>query len=129
MKTSKLFTIDVEIAERLKNMNGSELTNRLLKEYFELRSDKSTLKDEKTAILKQLSKKKSNFLKKLRLLMNGILMALITLRRHGLKHGRIILRAEKYFPILTEEALKHLSKHLQQHAASTKKIIQSSNDK
>ena len=92
MKTSKLFTIDVDIAERLKNINGSELANRLLKEYFELRSDKNTLKDEKKAVLSLIIKKKNNFLKKLRLLMSGIRLAWIIMRGLGLKQGWNFLR-------------------------------------
>lgn len=129
MKTGKLFTIDVELAEKLKNINGSGLVNELLKEYFELRSDKNTLKEEKEAIYKQVIKKKSNFLKKLRLLMSGIHLSLITLRRHGLKHGLIILRAEKFFLTLTEEALKHLLEHLKQPSYFTKNTTRSSNEK
>ena len=59
MKTNKQFTIDVDIAERLKQTNASQLINTLLKEYFEVRSDKNTLLDEKTAVKdKDLKKKK-----------------------------------------------------------------------
>ena len=85
MKTSKLFTIDVDLAERLKNRNGSELVNGLLKEYFELRSDKNTLKEEKKAVFDAISKKKSNFLKKLRSLMHGIRLIWTTTQNIGSK--------------------------------------------
>lgn len=87
MKTSKLFTIDIDLAERLKNVNGSAIVNTLLKEYFELRSGKNTLRDEKKAVFDAIVKKKSNFPKKLRLLMSGIHLVLITFRKHGLKRG------------------------------------------
>ncbi|GAI23827.1 unnamed protein product, partial [marine sediment metagenome] len=61
MKTSKLFTIDAEIAEKLKKTNASQLVNKLLQEFFEVRSDKNTLLDEKNALLNHFSKKKSLF--------------------------------------------------------------------
>lgn len=92
MKTGKLFTIDVEIAEKLKNLNGSKLVNDLLKEYFELRTGKNTLKDEKEAVLKDILKKKSNFRKKLRSFLNGIHLTWIIFARHGLKKGLRILQ-------------------------------------
>jgi len=34
MKTSKLFTIDTELTEKLKGINGSKLVNGLLTDYF-----------------------------------------------------------------------------------------------
>lgn len=92
MKTNKQFTIDIEIAERLKNTNASQLVNTLLKEYFELRSDKNTLKEEKKAVFDAISKKKSYFLKKLRLLMNGIHLVWITFLKHGLRRGWNVLQ-------------------------------------
>lgn len=85
MKTSKLFTIDIELAERLKNVNGSQIVNTLLKEYFAIRSDKSSVLDEKTAVLEQIKKKKSNFLRTLRLLLSSIHSGLIILLKDGLK--------------------------------------------
>ena len=58
MKVSKLFTIDVEIAERLKSSgNSSALINKLLKEYYEIRSDKHGIFEEKRAIFEDLKKK------------------------------------------------------------------------
>ena len=48
MKTNKQITIDVELMEKLRGLdNASALINRLLKEYFEIRSDKSSLLEEK----------------------------------------------------------------------------------
>ena len=87
MKTGKLFTIDVEIAERLQNLNASALVNGLLKEYFELRSDKNTLKEEKTAVLKSIVKKKSNFLRRLKLLKLGMSSVWITFRKNGFRRA------------------------------------------
>ena len=106
MKTSKLFTIDVEIAERLKNTNASLLVNGLLKEYFDLRSDKNTLKEEKIAVFDAISKKKSNFLKRLRLLKSGIHLILITFRENGFKLERGYLHLMKFLFIGKTEELK-----------------------
>lgn len=92
MKTGKLFTIDVEIAEKLKNLNGSKLVNTLLMEYFEHRSGKNSLKEEKEAVFKALSKKKSKFLEKLRSLINGMDLAWIIFARHGLRQGLKVLQ-------------------------------------
>lgn len=110
MKTSKLFTIDVDLAERLKNTNGSAIVNTLLKEYFELRSDKNTLRDEKKAVFDAISKKKSNFLKKLRLLMNGIHLVLITFRKHGLRRAWKVLREIPYALTLITAGYLYLQK-------------------
>lgn len=85
MKTSKLFTIDVDLAERLKNINASKIVNELLKEYFEIRSDKNSVLEEKQAVLEQLRKKKGNFLRMLRLLLSSIRSGLILLVKDGLK--------------------------------------------
>ena len=49
MKVSRIFTLDVEIAQRLKGCdNQSEIVNRLLTEYFKFSSDekKKSLTDE-----------------------------------------------------------------------------------
>lgn len=108
MKTSKLFTIDTEIAEKLKVINGSKLVNGLLKEYFELRSDKNTLLEEKTAVLTSISKKKSLFLKRLRLLRNGIRLVLITIPKHGLRRGVKILQELPYALTLKDGGFLHL---------------------
>lgn len=86
MKTTQTFTIDVEIAERLKRLdNQSGVINGLLKEYFEIRGDKSTILEEKRAVLKQLKEKKKGFLKILRLFLNSIRLGLILFVRDGLK--------------------------------------------
>lgn len=108
MKTSRLFTIDIDIAERLKNMNASELVNRLLKGHFEIYSAKNTLLDEKKAVLSSISKKKRQFLKKLKLLKNGILLSWITMRRDGFRQGLNVLREIKYSLTLKAEGYKHL---------------------
>jgi len=108
MKTSRLFTIDIDIAERLKDLNASELVNRLLKGHFEVYSAKNTLLDEKKAVLSSISKKKSQFQKKLRLLRNGIHLILITIRRDGFRQGLKILRELRYSLTLKAGGYKHL---------------------
>lgn len=71
MKTSKLFTIDTEIAEKLSNIdNSSALVNELLCEYFDVRSNKSSVVEEKKAIISNLKKKADKFSKKSRFLMS-----------------------------------------------------------
>lgn len=95
MKVARNYTIDYELLEKMQNLNASELINTLLKEYFELRSDKNTLKDEKKAVFDAISKKKSNFLKKLRLLIHGIHLALIIFLRHGFGRGKKFLQELK----------------------------------
>lgn len=108
MKTSKLFTIDTELAERLKNLNASELVNTLLNEYFEIRSSKNTLLEEKKAVFDSISKKKKLFLKRLRLLKNGIHLILITFRRDGLRQGLKVLREIPYAFTLKVGGYSHL---------------------
>ena len=112
MKTSKLFTIDVDLAERLKNTNASSIVNTLLKEYFELRSGKNTLKDEKKAVFDAISKKKSNFRERLRLLMSGTDLVWIILRRHGLKPGIRILQDLKSKHMCLTETWTYYQNHL-----------------
>jgi len=128
MKTGKLFTIDVEIAERLKNINASQLVNGLLKEYFELRSDKNTLKEEKKAVLSSIIKKKDNFLKRLRSFPNGIRLILIITLKHGLKQGWRSLKLLWLKPTLTEEGVKYFLQTLSKVTRSGKETESSSND-
>jgi len=85
MKTSKLFTLDVEIVQKLKNTNASGLINRLLTEHFENFNPKNTLLDEKKAILKGIQKKNAVFLSKLRYLQHSMILNWTNLRRYGLK--------------------------------------------
>lgn len=60
MKVSRLFTIDVELAEKLKQMpNQSAYVNQILKESLSLSSKKSDIIEQKQAIY-------SNFKKKMR---------------------------------------------------------------
>ena len=108
MKTSKLFTIDVEIAEKLKNTNASELVNRLLKAELEFRSGKSTLLDEKKAEMKSFLKKKRDYRKKLRLLSRWMSVGWTISRRYGLKVALKNRQYWKYQPILTGERLRFL---------------------
>ena len=120
MKTSKLFTIDVDLAERLKNVNGSAIVNTLLKEYFELRSDKNTLRDEKKAVFDAISKKKRYFRRKLRLLMRGIHLIWIIFRKYGLRRGWKLLPEVPYLITLPEEELKLIQKNLKKVLNSSK---------
>lgn len=115
MKTSKLFTIDVELAERLKNTNASELVNSLLKEHFEVRSEKNTLLDQKKAALDQIIKKKERFRRILRLLNNLKLSILIILRRFGLEHALKNLWKVKQKNILEAEKAKFLRRIFSRH--------------
>lgn len=86
MKIGRLFTIDVEIAERMKHLaNASSVVNRLLKEYFEIKGDKNTLLDEKQAILSNIKKKKKKSRRTLRLLLSSIRSGLTILLDDGLK--------------------------------------------
>ena len=119
MKTSKLFTIDTDLAERLKNTNASAIVNALLKEYFELRSGKNTLKDEKKAVFDAISKKKRYFREKLRLLIRGIHLVWTILRKYGLRRGRKVLREVPYLLTLPEEELKLMQKDLKKLLNST----------
>ena len=129
MKTGKLFTIDVEIAERLKNINASGLVNGLLKEYFELRSDKNTLKEEKKAVLSHLLKKKESFLKRLRSFPNGIHLILTIMLRYGLKQGWRSLQLVRLDPTLTVEGVKYFLTKLSKVTGSGEKTESFSNGK
>lgn len=108
MKTSRLFTIDVELAERLSQTNASKLINTLLKEYFEVRSDKNTLLSEKNAVLEQISKKKKQSLRIFALLKSFKLSILIIFRKLGLRHAMKSLQKEKLLRICKDEKAKYL---------------------
>ena len=128
MKTSKLFTINVDVADRLKNLNASELVNRLLLEYFELKVDKNTLKEEKTAVLKAIIKKKRYFPKKLRSLINGIRTIWIIIAKYGLKQGLMASLGMRPSLILGEGTLILKQKSLKMPLISSKNIRSSSNE-
>jgi len=58
MKVSRLFTIDVEIAEKLRNIdNASSLVNQLLRDHLEVRAGNNNIADQKKAIASNLKKK------------------------------------------------------------------------
>lgn len=120
MKTNKQFSIDVEIAEKLKDVNASKLISGLLKEHFDLRKGKNTLKEEKMAVLASISKKKKNFLRRLRLLLSGIRSILIILVRNGLKNGRKFLRLRTLTSISTKKKAISLSSKSSELTSSTK---------
>ena len=115
MKTNKQFTIDVDIAERLKETNASQLINSLLREHFEVRSQKNTLLEEKKSVLVQISKKKSLWRRTYELLMSGKLSILITLQRFGLSRAIKSLWKHKPSHILTAEKAKFLQKIFLKH--------------
>ncbi|MBA7709098.1 hypothetical protein ES703_118008 [subsurface metagenome] len=107
MKVARNFTIDLEIVQKMQNMNASELINRLLHEHFQVYSAENTLLDEKTATIKQLLKKKSQFMPKLRLLKSGMNSILITILKFGLKlvkKNQILMKFLHMF--ITEDSKK-----------------------
>lgn len=109
MKTARTFTIDVPIAERLLHLdNQSDVVNKLLKEYFEIKGDRSTLLDEKQAVLRQMAKKKDSFPKTLRLLLSSIRSGLIILLDDGLKLVGKSRKIKKSDPML--EGVDYLMK-------------------
>jgi len=66
MKTSRLFTIDTDLADRLSKVgNASALINDLLKDHFSIRANKNTIFDEKQAIMSNLKKKLGKLIRKL----------------------------------------------------------------
>jgi len=70
MKISKLFTIDADLCEKLKNINASELVSNLLEQHFSIFNNKSSLLEQKKGILDDIKKKKRLFPIKLKLLMS-----------------------------------------------------------
>jgi len=128
MKTSKLFTLDVELVQKLKNVNGSGLINRLLKEHFEHFNPKHTLLDEKKAILKGIQKKNALFLSKLRYLLRSITLILINFRKYGLKVGIKSLGFSISARIRRVGESKHHSKALKKPGSSTINIPKCSNE-
>jgi hypothetical protein len=67
MKVSRLFTIDVEIAEKLKQTpNQSGFVNDLLKEHFSISSKKSGIVEQKQAIFSNLKKKMRDMRKEIK---------------------------------------------------------------
>lgn len=96
MKTSKLFTIDVELAERLTRMdNASALINNLLKEYFELRGEKDTFFDQKRAVISDLKKNLKCITKKSKLLLSLKSLISIISRSIGLKKFGLLRRKSR----------------------------------
>lgn len=69
MKVSRLFTIDVELAEKLKQLdNQSELINNLLKEHFSFSSKKTGISEQKQAIFEQMKKKMRDMRKEIKII-------------------------------------------------------------
>lgn len=101
MKTSKLFTIDTELADRLGGVdNASSLINDLLSEYFSVRADKNTLFDQKKAVLIDLKKKHKKPRKKLKswkILKNLILIiiALFGYKKHARMPNQVPLKLQR----------------------------------
>ena len=67
MKIHKIFTLDIEIVDRLNRIdNQSALINELLSDYFSIRADKITLFDQKRAERSALKKKVKRYRGRLR---------------------------------------------------------------
>jgi len=120
MKTSKLFTLDQNIAERLQNINASELVNRLLKDHFAVFKPNNSLLDEKQAIIKQILKKKDRFLRRLGLLKSGMILNLITMLRLGSKLVKKIQQTPKFYSTLKTEISKSQQKSSEKDMISIK---------
>lgn len=95
MKTGKLVTIDVEIAEKLKGINASRLINGLLIEYFDLKQGKNTVIEEKKAVLNAIKIKKNISLKILRSLRHGIASIWTDIPGFGSKQEKEIMTDKK----------------------------------
>jgi hypothetical protein len=68
MKVSRLFTIDVELAEKLKQSgNQSSIINNLLKEHFSTSSKKSGIIEQKQAIFSNMKKKMRDLRKEIKI--------------------------------------------------------------
>lgn len=68
MKINKNFTIDLDIVEKLNKIdNSSKLINDLLIDYFEVSSEKSTIFDQKVAVLKQNKAKMKQIKKEIKI--------------------------------------------------------------
>jgi len=119
MKTSKLFTLDQDICERLANINASSLVNRLLKDHFAVYSTKNTLLDEKQAVIKNILKKKDRFLKKLRSLKRGMTSTWIIFLRHGSELVSKIQQTLKSLPTLRIEVCRSPQQNLKKPGIST----------
>lgn len=69
MKVSRLFTIDVELAEKLKQSgNQSSIINNLLKEHFSTSSKKCGVIEQKQAIFSNMKKKMRDLRKEVKIL-------------------------------------------------------------
>ena len=74
----------------------------------EMSHPKKPLLKGKKAVLTSISKKKNLFQKKLRLLKNGILLSLTTIRKDGFRQGLNVLRELKYSLTLKAGGYQHL---------------------
>ncbi len=128
MKTGKLFTIDVEIAEKLKNVNASQLVNELLREYFEHRIGKNSLREQKEAILKDISKKKSRFRKKFGLSLSGIPSSSTDLPGSGYLLANESPRTMKSLLTSLVENIRKILSSSKRVSSSTKNTEKCSND-
>jgi len=128
MKTGKLFTLDIEIAEKLKNLNASKLVNTLLKEHFDARGGKNTLKEQKKAVYDAISKKKERFLKKLGFLRRGMRSIWTFVRGIGSKTERTHLVETKLIAILPTGNSKLPSTTSNVRSSSIKKTEDSSDE-
>lgn len=118
MKVARTYTIDHEIVEKMKNLNASDLINRLLVEHFQAYKPNNSLLDEKQAIIKQILKKKDRFLKRLKLLSSGMTLNLIILRKLGLKLVRKSQVFLKSLPTLKIEVCRSPQQNLKKQSSS-----------
>jgi len=119
MKVARNFTIDLDLIEKMQNINSSELINRLLKDHFLSYNPKNTLLDEKQSTMKQILKKKDRFQKRSRSLRSGINSIWITLLRNGSKQGKAILQFMKSLHTLRVEVSRSTQQNLKKQSIST----------
>lgn len=106
MKISKLFTIDADLCEKLKNINASELVSQLLNQHFLIFDDKSSLLEQKKASLDEIKKKKRLFPFKFGSLMSLRHWVSTVFRNAGLKLGLGNPQSSRFLTIQEVEELK-----------------------
>lgn len=104
MKISKLFTIDADLCEKLKNINGSALVSQLLEQHFSIFDNKSSLLEQKKGVLDEIKKKKRLFPLKLRSLMSLKRWVSTVIRKDGLKPDLANPQSSRFPPIPEVEA-------------------------
>lgn len=118
MKTSKLFTIDTELAERLSGEdNASALINQLLSDYFKIRRDNKGVFEQKKAIVSDLKKKLKLLIRNLKYWRNSIpwawtIFALFGSKRFGSIENLLNLQSKNIAEAgIFKQKFQILSKH------------------